>query len=623
MKGRIASGMRKHPCTFRTIHNLPSTTDDPRGHRSDSRTRRGAGTARCAGRNPACRPVGTATLAGARDPGGRQRLSRPHRRGGARRRGHGDRRAPSWLRRRLPRGARRTAKCAARDRGLHGRRRQRRSVPARRAARADRLGPRRPRDRLAHDRSARAGLAHPAPALRQPPGRGAARGAVRVERHRSRPVPRRALGGSRVAPDARPRLRLDGRDAGARGTRGISRGRGPGPLPAPGGALEDLGHGAGCAGCGMEDPVHDRAGAARGVTVWQSYMRSRQAEEIARALARRPDIHWICEASLTAPWRPSMIRWLALVLALGLAAAPAAADSPPVHLFDIHAGTDRASQMAQAADGRIYVTDAYNHRVLQFNELGQLLSQFGSYGVGPGQFSVPSGVAFDPEGNVYIADQFNHRIQKLTSSHMPVMTFGSFGTGPGQLWYPTNLGVSPVGSVLYVTEYYGNRVSMFDTNGGFLGSFGSEGAGPGQFDRPWGLAVETTGEIIIVDEYNHRVQRFTAGGLYVGQFGFFGIAPGQFNIPTSPAFDQLGDLYVCDELNHRIQKFDRYGTFRTQWNGSGAPGGGFYNPWSVLVTAAGNIWVSDTGNGRIQVYGFLPTPAVRPSWGSVKSTYRR
>src|SRR5262245_34163815 len=180
-------------------------------------------------------------------------------------------------------------------------------------------------------------------------------------------------------------------------------------------------------------------------------------------------------AHRSSPSRRSHVTWAILGFAGVVLAGPVGAESPPQHLFTIQAGTDRACQMAQAADGRIYIADAYRHRVLLYSESGQYLSQFGSYGDGPGQLNVPSGVAFDPAGNIYIAEQFNNRIQKFSPSGLSILTFGSSGTGPGELSAPTTLGFSPDGTVLYVTEYLGNRVSMFDTDGRFLGSFGADG----------------------------------------------------------------------------------------------------------------------------------------------------
>ena len=45
-----------------------------------------------------------------------------------------------------------------------------------------------------------------------------------------------------------------------------------------------------------------------------------------------------------------------------------------------------------------------------FNSNGVYIKSFGSNGEGPGQFSVPSGIAVDNSGVVYVCDETN-RIQ--------------------------------------------------------------------------------------------------------------------------------------------------------------------------------------------------------------------
>jgi len=47
----------------------------------------------------------------------------------------------------------------------------------------------------------------------------------------------------------------------------------------------------------------------------------------------------------------------------------------------------------------------------KFDSAGNLLTKWGSYGGGDGEFRQPSGVAVDAAGNVYVADRGNGRIQ--------------------------------------------------------------------------------------------------------------------------------------------------------------------------------------------------------------------
>lgn len=65
--------------------------------------------------------------------------------------------------------------------------------------------------------------------------------------------------------------------------------------------------------------------------------------------------------------------------------------------------------------GRLYVTDAYQHKVYIFDSNGQIIKVFGGPGYDPGQFNKPSGICFDRDFNLLIADEGNNRIQMFTA----------------------------------------------------------------------------------------------------------------------------------------------------------------------------------------------------------------
>ncbi len=91
--------------------------------------------------------------------------------------------------------------------------------------------------------------------------------------------------------------------------------------------------------------------------------------------------------------------------------------------------------LAVGPDGRRYIADTDNHRVVVLGPNGEFVSAFGSYcqlgegeaggcvdpdGSGPGelgdgQFYEPWGIAVDADGTIYVADTWNGRIQALDS----------------------------------------------------------------------------------------------------------------------------------------------------------------------------------------------------------------
>src|SRR5208282_4272787 len=93
--------------------------------------------------------------------------------------------------------------------------------------------------------------------------------------------------------------------------------------------------------------------------------------------------------------------------------------------------------VAVDSSGNVYVIDSGYSRVEKFTSDGKYLTQWGSYGYGPGQFYKPYGVAVDSSGNVYITETGNSRVDKFTSDGKYITQWGSGGYGPGQFWSPT------------------------------------------------------------------------------------------------------------------------------------------------------------------------------------------
>ncbi|MFI3186256.1 MAG: hypothetical protein QX198_09785, partial [Methylococcaceae bacterium] len=78
-----------------------------------------------------------------------------------------------------------------------------------------------------------------------------------------------------------------------------------------------------------------------------------------------------------------------------------------------------SAAVTPAADGGIWTVDSKNQHIQHLAADGRLLSQFGGYGAGPGQFKNPQSVAVSADGSVWVADTGNHRIQKFVPKASP------------------------------------------------------------------------------------------------------------------------------------------------------------------------------------------------------------
>jgi hypothetical protein len=134
-----------------------------------------------------------------------------------------------------------------------------------------------------------------------------------------------------------------------------------------------------------------------------------------------------------------------------------------------------------------------------------------------------------------------------------------------------------------------------------------------------GLAVnDTTHNVYVGDTDNHRVSVFASDGSFVGAFGADvggsgvdvcsigcvagtpGTSPGDFEDPTFVAVDNSaspssGDVYVVDSAVNRVSKFEADGTLLTSWgaggqlDGSAATEGPFLQIGGIAVDSGGNL----------------------------------
>jgi outer membrane protein assembly factor BamB len=112
--------------------------------------------------------------------------------------------------------------------------------------------------------------------------------------------------------------------------------------------------------------------------------------------------------------------------------------------------TNGTSDIAFGPKGRIYISDGYgNARVLEYNQKGERVRQWGKKGVGPGEFNQPHGIAVDNEGIVYVADRNNARLQRFDLDGKYLGEWNDLGKvttvafRDGALWLGTQLRTVP------------------------------------------------------------------------------------------------------------------------------------------------------------------------------------
>jgi DNA-binding beta-propeller fold protein YncE/ABC-type Fe3+ transport system permease subunit len=212
----------------------------------------------------------------------------------------------------------------------------------------------------------------------------------------------------------------------------------------------------------------------------------------------------------------------------------------------------------------------------------------------------PVGVSVGPDGNVYIADTHYYRVMVYTPEGEFVREWGAEGTGPGQFTYPTDVAFDPAGNI-YVSEYGDNdRIQVFDRTGKYLREFGSFGDGDGQFMRPQSIVIDND-LIYVTDSSNHRIVVFRTDGAFVKNLCSRGSRLGELRFPYGLDEDDDGHLLVCEFGNNRIQMIDKEtGKGIKSWGVAGRQEGQLAYPWAIAVDGERAVIV-DSGNNRLQV----------------------
>ena len=209
------------------------------------------------------------------------------------------------------------------------------------------------------------------------------------------------------------------------------------------------------------------------------------------------------------------------------------------------------------SNGDIAVTNTHASRVLIYDHNGKLKSKFGSYGTGPGQFLLVTGITTDADGFLYLADyggEFD-RISKYTREGKQVASWAGHGEGKRQFRRPCGLAIDSHGDLL-VADIGNHRIQILDRKtGAYKGEFSVRGRKNGELTYPYGVAVDGAGFIYTVEYSNHRVQKWTPDYKWVASWGSVGRAPGQLQNPWGLSVDKNGTVYVADTENHRVQKF--------------------------------------------------------------------
>tara|TARA_R110002111_G_scaffold153375_1_gene220181 strand:- start:145063 stop:146925 length:1863 start_codon:yes stop_codon:yes gene_type:complete len=204
-------------------------------------------------------------------------------------------------------------------------------------------------------------------------------------------------------------------------------------------------------------------------------------------------------------------------------------------------------------NGQIAVADTHYHRVVFFDDQGNVQKMLGEYGEGPSQFIYPVSVVQDPAGNIYVCEYGNNdRVQKFSEQGEYLLEFGKVGTAPGEFQRPA--GMLWHNGKIYVSDAINNRIQVFSDDGTFLEILGTKSGGIPLY-YPYDIAIDRANEELYIVEYGAgRVTKTNLEGRILGRFGKTGTNQGEFITPWGLTVNSKEQVYVADTGNRLIVK---------------------------------------------------------------------
>jgi 6-bladed beta-propeller len=239
-------------------------------------------------------------------------------------------------------------------------------------------------------------------------------------------------------------------------------------------------------------------------------------------------------------------------------------------------GLENPRSLTVGPDGTLYVTEGAQ-RVSVISPDGKVLRRWGRPGPGPGEFkfvatdpTAPSEltakIAVGADGSVFVSDSGNYRVQVFSSEGRFVRQFGSFGIGRGQFLLPFDLVVDDAGNAYVLDDRRtSGQLAKYSPSGQVVWQL--DGGGDPDFIGHLHVAnIDVHGRLVMVNDDNGRVIYLRMDGHKVDAFGDFG--PGSVCDVT---VDQQGVTYLtgCGPGSTRV--YDRAHRLIAEWPGSEDP----------------------------------------------------
>jgi outer membrane protein assembly factor BamB len=276
---------------------------------------------------------------------------------------------------------------------------------------------------------------------------------------------------------------------------------------------------------------------------------------------------------------------------------------------------DSAWGLAQAPDGKLWVSIARENRFDIYTPEGKFVESWGKAGTGDGEFELRRAngdeygmLAFAPDGSFFVLDAGNRRIQAFDAKRTFLRSWGGFGNEVGTFNDPVSLVVDGDGNVDVLDDERG-VIEIYTAAGNVVRTIPAFPAPLTPNDGANQLQIGPNGHFYVSIVFPNVVAELDADGNLVRTYGD-GTKGFAFNEqPNRVVIDASGRVYVTQGTQRGDQPgvvvFDPAGTYLGGIGGLGSGEADLRFSWGLIVTADG-LYVTDAESSDHALRKFAP-----------------
>lgn len=257
--------------------------------------------------------------------------------------------------------------------------------------------------------------------------------------------------------------------------------------------------------------------------------------------------------------------------------------------------------VALARDGVVAVVDRSRDAVVLFSDSGRWLATLGEGARGEGGLGLsrPSAVEVDGEGRLWVVDTGNHRIVVAGADGSVVRTVGSLGTAQGRFRYPSDVTFGADGRA-YVADAGNERIQVFSAEGKFLAAWERRTDGRrDHLEQPAALAFsdQGRGSVWVLNRGWTRLERFDLDGEWEESLDLAAVLGEGLDLRSITVESAFYRMFLSDAGGGRVVVLDRRGALISEARLE--DGEGAMSPRGASVTRQMEIYVADAEGSRV------------------------